>query len=197
MPASLREKKKEATRAALVAEANRLFHQRGFEATTIDDLCAAVNISRRTFFRYFASKEELVFPHRADRLQRFLDFVAAAPKDECPFELLRRAAAVFAGEYMENRQHSIAQYRLIRTSSALQAMEAQIDRDWEVEMGRLFIERSGANEEAEARTRVLAGATLGVIRATMRHWYEGDGREDLLGLGKAALDCLESGFKVD
>jgi AcrR family transcriptional regulator len=189
--------KKEATRAALITEANRFFHKKGFETTTIDEICYAVSVSRRTFFRYFASKEEIVFPHRAERLRRFLDFVGSAPKDVGVFELLRRSAAAFANDYMENRQHAIAQYQLIQTSSALQAKEAEIDHDWEVEMCRLFMERSDGGPEAEVHARVLAGATLGVIRATMRYWYEGEGMEDLLQLGEEAIDSLERGFKAE
>ena len=71
-PRPLRERKKEATRRALLEIGNRLFHRKGFEATTIDEICEAAGVSRRTFFRYFANKEALVFPHRNERLDRFL-----------------------------------------------------------------------------------------------------------------------------
>jgi hypothetical protein len=63
----------------------------------------------------------------------------------------------------------------------------------------------GAPEEAaaarsghasELRARVLAGAAIGVIRATMRHWFTTDGREDLARLGDEALDCLDRGFSL-
>ncbi len=195
--ASLRQRKKRATRSALLALANQLFHEKGFEATTIDELCAAVPISRRTFFRYFPSKEALVFPHREGRLERFLGFLLSAPDDEGPFDVLRRATNVLAAEYNANRDHAIAQQELIDTSPALQAIEREIDRDWEVAMAKVFVARSGPGPAAELRARVLAGATLGVIRATMRHWYAGAGREDLERLGMEALDCLERGFPLD
>ncbi len=196
-PASLRQLKKQATRNALLATANQRFREKGFEATTIDELCAAVPVSRRTFFRYFASKEALVFPHREERLKRFLGFLLAAPANEGPFDVLRRATNVLAAEYNANRDHAIAQQQLIDTSPALQAMEREIDRDWEVAIAKVFVERSGPGPGAELRARVLAGATLGVIRATMRHWYAGEGREDLEKLGMEALDCLERGFPLE
>lgn len=179
-----------------MAAANERFHDKGFEATTIDELCEAVEISRRTFFRYFPTKEELVFPHRAERLQRFLAFLEAAPDDESPFDTLRRATKVFAVEYMENRAHSIAQQQLIRSSPSLQALEGAIDREWEAAMARVFVQRSGPGADTELRAWVLAGATLGVIRATLRHWFDSNGEVDLIQLGFDALDCLERGFPL-
>lgn len=196
-PASLRQRKKRATRAALVAAANQSFHEKGFEATTIEELCEEVEISKRTFFRYFPSKEELVFPHRAERLSRFLNFLEAAPDDESPFDTLRRATQVFAADYMKNREHSITQHRLIQSAPSLQALEAAIDREWELAMARVFVDKSGPGAATELRAWVLAGATMGVIRATLRHWFDAQGEEDLVQLGFDALDCLERGFPLE
>jgi AcrR family transcriptional regulator len=192
--ASLRERKKEATRRVLLATANRHFHESGFEATTIDAICDEVGVSRRTFFRYFPSKEALVFPNRVERLQRFLAFLQHAPHGENPFDTLRRAARVFAAEYMENREQLIVQQKLIQGAPELVAMEHEIDCDWEAAMAQAFRERTGAGPASELHARVLAGAAIGVIRATMRHWFATDGTANLERLGREALDCLERGF---
>jgi AcrR family transcriptional regulator len=64
MPRGLREQKKAETRAALVKAAQDLFHRKGYEATTIDEIAEAAVVSRRTFFRYFPTKEDLVFPQQ-------------------------------------------------------------------------------------------------------------------------------------
>ena len=195
-PRPLRERKKDATRRALLEAGNRLFHRKGFDATTIEEVCEAAGISRRTFFRYFPSKEALVFPHRAERLERFVAFLASAPPDEPPIATLRRTAAVFAREYMAHRVQLVAQQKLIHTSPALLAREREIDRDWEAAMSRVFRERAGPGHASELRARVLAGAAIGVIRATTRHWFATDGREDLARLGDEALDCLDRGFSL-
>lgn len=193
-PLPLRERKKLATRLALVAAAHRSFHSVGFEATTIEALCAEVSISKRTYFRYFADKEALAFPHRQERLERFISLLQASPVNENPFTSLRRIARLFAQEYMQHREQLLAQQGLIQSSPALRAREHEIDRDWELAMAQTFRNRISGGPEAELRARVLAGAAIGVIRATMRHWFEHGAQADLKSLGFEALDCLERGF---
>jgi AcrR family transcriptional regulator len=192
----LRARKKDATRRALLGAGHRRFHKQGFEATTIDEVAADVGISRRTFFRYFPDKESLAFPHRNERLSRFLELLHEAPAAETPFASLRRIARIFAKEYMRNRDSLVAQQRLVQTAPALLAREAEIDRDWETGMAQAFRERYGADPDAELRARVLAGAAIGVIRATMRYWFASGGTADLARLGDEALDRLERGFLV-
>lgn len=192
----LRERKKDATRRALVKAGNQRFHRDGFEATTIDDICADVGVSRRTFFRYFANKEALAFPHRGERLERFLDLLEGAPEDESPVTSLRRIAQIFAREYAANRDTLLAQQRLIERTPSLVAREREIDRDWETAMATAFEHRLGGAADAGLRARMMAGAAIGLIRATMRHWFAMEGRDDLGMLGNQALDALQDGFLV-
>jgi AcrR family transcriptional regulator len=193
-PARLREHKKDTTRRALVRAANRRFHRDGFEATTIDDICVDAGVSRRTFFRYFANKESLAFPHRAERLERFLELLEGAPVNESPFASLRAIAREFARDYAANREQLIAQQRLVQSAPSLIAREHEIDHDWEQAMARVFAQRFARSAHAELRARMLAGAAIGLIRATMRYWFENDGRPDLGALGSQALDALQDGF---
>ena len=198
----LRERKKDATRRALVRAANLRFHSKGFDATTIDEICADAEVSRRTFFRYFANKEALAFPHRAERLERFLEMLEGAPLNECPFISLRQIAQIFAREYSLNREQQLAQQQLINRTPALIARENEIDRDWENAMADVFIQRYAscapqlALAQIDLRARMLAGAAIGVIRATLRHWFAMQGNADLASLGAQALDALQGGFKI-
>src|SRR5215218_9586099 len=88
----LRERKKLETRRALVGAALDLFSERGVEATTVEDIAAAVNVSARTFHRYFAAKEDVLFADSAERGARFARFLAERPNDEPLFDTLRTAA---------------------------------------------------------------------------------------------------------
>lgn len=190
----LREHKKDATRRALVKAGNRRFHLDGFEATTIDDICADVGVSRRTFFRYFANKDALAFPHRGERLERFQELLECAPDDESPLDSLRRIAQIFAREYAANREQLVAQQHLIERTPSLIAREQEIDRDWEQAMAMAFEQRLAPGDDAELRARLLAGAAIGLIRASMRHWFAMQGHADLGVLGNQALDVLQDGF---
>ncbi len=91
-----------------------MFRSRGFDSTTLDDICTAVPISKRTFFRYFPDKEALLVPNREKRLDRFVELLNAAPVSETPFMIFRRVTDVFAAEYMDNRAQLLAQQSLLR-----------------------------------------------------------------------------------
>jgi AcrR family transcriptional regulator len=192
--APVRATKKLATRRALIAAAQRRFHRDGFERSTIDDICADAGVSRRTFFRYFDSKEALAFPHRDDRLQRFHALLDASFADGKPFDGLRRIATTFAREYSAKRVQLLQQQKMIDAVPDLAAREHEIDRDWEHALSAAFLPHLAAGPDAECRAQVLAGATIGVIRATMRYWFDHDGRPDLARLGLEAIDGLERGF---
>lgn len=191
-PPSLRAQKKQAVRQALIVAAHRRFHRFGFEATTIDEICADADVSRRSFFRYFPDKGALVFPQRAERLQRFFDLLLE-PDSPDPLTNLRRIARLFAKEYSDHRESLLAQQRLIDASADLQAREREIDRDWEDAITRAICQRLH-QPDAEMQARLFAGAAIGIIRATMRYWFEQDGKPDLAALGQKALDSLELGF---
>src|ERR1700733_13760416 len=75
-------RKKERTRRQLAEAAGELFSERGYAATTIDDIAAAVDVSPRTFFRYFPTKEDLVVALGATSLDLFLDALRSRPLDE-------------------------------------------------------------------------------------------------------------------
>jgi len=174
-----------------------MFHERGFEATTIEDICAAVPTSKRTFFRYFPDKEALVFPNRDMRLDRFAEVLAQAPAHEQPFDTFRRVTRLFAAEYQQNSEQLLAQQPLVASSPALLAREREIDHDWEQAIADAFMRRLPPGLASQRRAEVLAGAMIGVVRATMRHWFGSGCVDDLEQLGHEALDSLERGFSVD
>lgn len=87
----LRQLKRDRTRAAIIDTATRLFIERGFEATTVADIAAAAEVGQRTLFRYFATKDELLFPDSAARIQAALDAIAARRSSDSPADVLVRA----------------------------------------------------------------------------------------------------------
>jgi len=192
----LRELKKAQTRTAILSEARSLFLKQGFDGSTLDEICVCAQVSRRTFFRYFGSKEALVFPNREAHLAAFAEFLDEPLPGESVFDTLRRATRVFAVDYTEHRLQILAMQHLIDTSAALRAREREIDRAWEEVLEEAFLREVDDTQASRTRARVLAGATIGVIRATMRYWFEREGRDDLEKLGLDALVSLERGFPL-
>ena len=193
---TLRERKKAETRATVLRVANEMFRKKGFDETTVEEICAAALVSKRTLFRYFGDKEGLVFPNREERLVAFTRFLESNNPAENPFDTLRRATRTYGSEYNESRRGILAQQRLVEGSSALLAREREIDREWERAIALAFVRVTGSGDEAELWARVLAGAIMGVVRATMSCWFEGDCKADLVELGLGAIDRLEGGFPV-
>ena len=98
----LRERKKERTRRLLADVALELFETRGYDRTTVDDIAAAADVSPRTFFRYFAAKDEALFDRGADVRHQFWAMLDSRPADEPMLVALREiGTALLAGELVE------------------------------------------------------------------------------------------------
>ncbi|GAA1434651.1 TetR family transcriptional regulator [Streptomyces thermospinosisporus] len=175
----LRERKKQRTRDALVRAALELFATRGWEGTTVDDIVAAVDVSQRTFFRYFASKEEVAFfvPRLAE--SRVVEALRARPPAEPPLEALRRSvldswdeinAAV---EQVVPLELHLRVYRVIESTPALFAAHLRRSAELEEELARIIAGREGLDVDADPRPRILVAAFGGVIRVTERLWSAG------------------------
>ncbi|MCA9774568.1 MAG: TetR family transcriptional regulator [Myxococcales bacterium] len=188
-PSTLRERKKAQTREALAEAALELFAARGFEAVTVDEITGAADVSRRTFFRYFPTKEAVVFPHHGERLARFRENLRRGLGEGTPFEAVRGALLALAREYMANRREMVFQQRIIETSPGLIARERELDLQWETAIA----ETLARGETDDGRARILAGALMGAARAMLREWFAADGRSDLVRMGDEALDLIERG----
>ena len=191
---TLRERKKAAARARVLEIAHKLFRRDSFDSTTLETICSKASISKRTFFRYFRDKESLVFPHREERLDAFVLFLSKHEQVQNPFDALRQATRVFGAKYNENKAHLMGQQSVILSSQALLAREREIDLDWERAIAEAFSARAGNMPKDDLWARVLAGAIIGVVRATMTYWFERECQDDLTQRGLDALDFLEQGF---
>src|SRR5262245_26129734 len=108
---SLRDRKRARTRQALIDAATELFARKGYDETTIADIAAAADIGARTFFGYFASKEELLFPDTDARVQIAVDAIAARGADDGPIEVLLRALRT-AGDASDDMVSPLAALRI-------------------------------------------------------------------------------------
>lgn len=177
---NLRERKKRRTRDALLRAALELFATRGYEETTVDDIAAAVDVSQRTFFRYFAGKEETAFyvPRLAET--QVVEAVRARPPGEAPLEALRRAVLESWDKINETIEEIVPVelhmrvYRVIESTPALLAAHLRRAAELEEELARIIAEREGLDVDADPRPRIVVALFGGVIRVTERLWSAGD-----------------------
>jgi AcrR family transcriptional regulator len=191
-PVGLRERKKERTRRLLADVALDLFETHGFERTTVDDIAAAADVSPRTFFRYFATKDEALFDRAGDAQETFRALLAARPADEPLLVALREiGVALIGGDLVEadrvRRVLTIA-HREPALRSRFEALMATVEAELTVwAAGRLGVTPS------DMRPRLLAAAVLAARRVAMDIWLESPG-EDLSDQVAQAIDLLASGL---
>jgi AcrR family transcriptional regulator len=186
--------KKERTRTELAQKALALFLERGFHETTVDEIATAVDVSKRTFFRYFPTKESVVFVHNGDRVAKFRE--ALAPDGNATaWDLVRRAILEMAREFEENHVQLATQRALIDRTPALLAYERELDRQWEDAIAEALLD-GATDASSRRRARVLAGATMGATRGALQQWFEAAPGGDLVARGLETLAWLENGFRA-
>ncbi|GAA2449573.1 TetR family transcriptional regulator [Streptomyces glaucus] len=176
----LRERKKQRTRDALLRAALGLFTAKGYERTTVDEIAEAVGVSQRTFFRYFASKEEAAFFVARLAESHFLAALRERPPGEPPLQALRRAVLDSwdtIGEAIEQLvplELHMRLYRVIESTPALLAAHLRRATELEEEIARVIARREGLDVDADPRPRLVVAVFGAVMRVTERIWSAGD-----------------------
>lgn len=108
-------------RVHVATQAIRLFAEHGYEATTVDQIAAAAGVSRRTFFRQFRSKEDVIFADHESLIAQASEFLASTTAD--PWEAVCDAAHLVFDRYRENRELSVRRYQVVAHVPALRDRE--------------------------------------------------------------------------
>ncbi|MBQ0998382.1 TetR family transcriptional regulator [Streptomyces sp. RK62] len=186
---TLRERKKQRTREALLRTALELFTTRGYEDTTVDDIADAVEVSQRTFFRYFAGKEEAALALQEMTETHFLQAVRERPAHEPPMEALRQAV-LESWDSLSEVVESVApvevflrMYQVIESTPVLLAAHLRRSLETEEAIARVLAEREGVDVDADPRPRLAVAVFGGVMRLTERRWSTGE---------EASLDAIRA-----
>ncbi|GAA3371048.1 TetR family transcriptional regulator [Streptomyces sannanensis] len=204
-PAGLRERKKQRTRDALLRVALELFTTQGYERTTVDEIAAAVEVSQRTFFRYFANKEEAAFAVQETVESHFVGALRDRPAQESPFEAMHNAVLTAWASLEEILAPTVPvelylrTYKVIESTPALLAEHLRRSTELEEEIARLIAEREGLDMDTDPRPRVAVAAFVGVMRVTGRLWGQGGdpGIEAMRELTERYLDHLTPALATD
>lgn len=171
----------------------RLFADHGFDATTVDQIATAAGISRRTLFRYFPSKNDLVwgdFDAERARLRAHLD---ARPSEEATMLAIRRAVVATNDFVTADLPELRVRMRLLTSVPTLQAYSTLRYAEWREDIARFVAARRGVRADALVPT-AIGFSVLGVTLASFLRWMELDTDAGLRPILDHGLSALEAGF---
>lgn len=185
---SLRERTRRAVRTEIVDAAMNLFLTQGFEVTTIEEITQAAGISRRSYFRYFASKDEAFAKALASIGQTIAETLTGRPADEPPWTALRRSFDPLIKEASTD-PNAEALGRLMLERPALQQGK---DAAWQTEIAAALAPRlpTRDTDEASLRAHALAAAAIACLHTAQAHWLSPDEHGELSTLLDASMDAI-------
>jgi AcrR family transcriptional regulator len=177
--ASLAERKRQLVRDELAEAAVKVLALRGFEETTVDQIVAAVGVSRRTFFRYFQSKEDVIVHMLAGAGAQLCAELRGRPADEPPAVALRHALSPFISISVDHPDKTLRVSRLILNTPALLARFLERQAQWQADIAAILARRTGLDPHADLRPALAAGVGLTAFHTALHRWADSDGREGL------------------
>ena len=184
----LRERKRRETAMRIRAAGLRLFAEKGYDATTLDDIAAAAEISRRTFFYYFKSKDDILLSLREGADEGIAPAMRGVPAGKRPIEVAREALASMCARYRS--EELLVVDRLMRASETIQARKQSFYIEREKAMLSALQER-WPEPEREAALRLVSMVSVSAFRIALDKFNLEDGKRSLVTLLHEAFDMLE------
>ena len=185
----LRQRKLQETRERLTRGAMALFLERGFEATTIDDIAATAGVSRRSFFHYFASKEDVVAAWQEGAAAALVAEVVARPAGETMLTAAENAIA--AALKRIDPAEAAAMSRLKRDNPALRARDQLKYEKLERALAEGLAQRA-RNKSEQLKARLVAMIATGAMRVGGESWIGGGAREKPEAFVKRTFDAIRA-----
>jgi len=196
-----RDRKKHATRQALRDAALQLVAERGLAHVTVEDISEAVDVSTRTFFNYFPTKESAVIGVDPDRIDQMRASLLARPMDETPLQALRSVLIEFAAaiddefdDLGEGREAWFRRFSIVRRDPDL--LGAYVVHVSEIEriLVAALAARIGKDPAHDPYPALVIATALAAARVAALYWSANGGVESLSELTASALDSLVSGL---
>src|SRR6266704_3194879 len=192
-PIPVRERSRRTVRSELAQLAVDLFVEKGYDETTIDDLAAAAGMSKRTFFRYFASKEELVMGKYEILGEQLAEDLAARPADEPIWASMRQVFGRVV-EYFESEARgatAVAMENIVRDHPTLNASYLErVSRMQELVLDEVRT-RTGRPDPADPRTAAIVGAAFSCLIAAWTTWLTTNQAQPFGELLDQAMDAIQ------
>jgi AcrR family transcriptional regulator len=187
-PIGLRERKRQSTLARIAETGLKLFIENGYEATTLDAIAAASGISRRTFFYYLKSKEEVLLAHESGDIPRVLrpTFLEQSP-DQSPIDAARKTFLALASRYMT--KESVLADRILRSTETLRLRKEALLVQMEEVLAEAMYEL-WPDETRRPALRLAAMMAMGALRFAKENWRQENAAHPLTHYIDEAFDLL-------
>lgn len=184
----LRERKKDKLRAELLGAALDLFDRQGFSETTIHQIADAVDVSPRTFLRYFATKEDVVVSWVEESAAVFLSSFLERPAEEAPDVALLAAARAMLAHYAAKAEFYLTIERAIASSSSIRARKLEMTSTLAEQVTAALVARApGANP---LQLALYPATVFAIIRVVIGAWVESGGKQSLRDLFEEAVTLV-------
>jgi AcrR family transcriptional regulator len=188
---TLIERRHEETRAAIADAAVALFAERGFAETTMDEVAVAAGVSRRTAYRHFPSKDDLVFEQARRWLLHFNDHIAQRRPGETQREQCRRCLLAVARLIQAHAASIDAAYKVMVATPSLRGYNGRTEDDWFARYMELLTPPGKVAPRRALQITTVAGSLVGTTKALVGIWAAGQPEADMEDLTRAALDQLD------
>ncbi|MGW0704301.1 TetR family transcriptional regulator [Streptomyces sp. NPDC002867] len=188
---------KPSMRDALIAAAFELFLERGFEQTTIDDIVRLAGVGRRSFFRYFPSKEDVVFPDHERCLAEMTAFLQQDNGEEEPVARVCDAARLVLRMYAANPSFSVQRYRLTKSVPGLRNHELSVVWRYERTLADYLRRRYVGWSDGTLRADVIAASVVAAHNNALRSWLRSGGQGDVAAGMDHALEYVQSSWGLE
>jgi AcrR family transcriptional regulator len=170
---NLRDRKRIKARQTLADAAVDLFEAKGFDETTVAEIARAADMSPRTFFRYFGSKEDALFSRTPGYIAVVRDCLLHRPAEETRFEAIRGVLLEYA-DFLESRKSWIVRRaRLIGAHPSLRGRSADFLNSWNEGLARSLATRAGLPEPSDD-DRLAVSVGLSIFASAYKVWVIGD-----------------------
>lgn len=194
-PARLADRRRDLVARDIGRTALALFDERGFDAVSVQDIADAMGMSARTFFRYFASKDDILLDCQRHLNARLCEALQGRPADEGPVTALRSAFITTSTVAPEDHDAVVARARVLAAAPALRARAQGERASGSEDVARLLAARMGVDAAMDQRPLVVAAAMLAAAVAAWDHWLQRGGSGDPSQAIAAALDLIAGGLR--
>ncbi len=189
---SLRERKKLATRQRIVEVALRRFAERGYEATTVEEIAGDAEVSVTTFFRYFRTKDEVLFIDTDQRAPAFRAELEARPVQEPDLVAVHEALRLFhQREGADDDQRRLQRHKIVAEAPVLRGRAAEVSAQWRDEVAAGLAARRGIPSGAR-EVRLTAAIALTILTFAEDEWCALGGATGWDTALADAFDCFST-----